>query len=350
MKTKIRYKYSPQLKIYDELMNNWEPYTMFKHPKNFRSKILNTDNFGCRYTEDKNSKYSLFDKKENTKIDEVAIFGGSTAFGVGSTKDSKTISSIISDNSNFQVYNMGFRAYNNFQELTLFNQIYNKFKNLKHLIFVSGFNDIFLSNYIENNYNSETSPFYFQSEFENRMNFPHNSFYKKFLFYFLPKNVRSKINWISDDKDLILKKIFKNKSYNHDGIKYDWKKNYEKNLKIWNILSKNLGFKTLFVLQPFFQWIDKNPSIEEQKIFEELKNNNSQKVISSLMSIKKDNYNEAIFFFREVCKKNNISFLDMNKLISQNESINKWLFVDSIHLNDYGYEFIAKNILNYLND
>ena len=79
----------------------------------------------------------------------MAIFGGSTAFGVGSTKDSKTISSIISDNSNFQVYNMGFRAYNNFQELTLFNQIYNKFKNLKHLIFVSGFNDIFLSNYIE---------------------------------------------------------------------------------------------------------------------------------------------------------------------------------------------------------
>ena len=103
----------------------------------------------------------FFDKKENTKIDEVAIFGGSTAFGVGSTKDSKTISSIISDNSNFQVYNMGFRAYNNFQELTLFNQIYNKFKNLKHLIFVSGFNDIFLSNYIENNYNSETSPFIF---------------------------------------------------------------------------------------------------------------------------------------------------------------------------------------------
>ena len=80
-------------------------------------------------------------------------------------------------------------------------------------------------------------------------------------------------------------------------------KNYEKNLKIWNILSKNLGFKTLFVLQPFFQWIDKNPSIEEQKIFEELKNNNSQKVISSLMSIKKENYNEAIIFLEKYVKK-----------------------------------------------
>ena len=68
---------------------------MFKHPKNFRSKILNTDNFGCRYTEDKNSKYSLFDKKENTKIDEVAIFGGSTAFGVGSTKAQRLLAQLF---------------------------------------------------------------------------------------------------------------------------------------------------------------------------------------------------------------------------------------------------------------
>lgn len=350
MKTKIRYKYSPQLKIYDELMNNWEPYTMFKHPKNFRSKILNTDDFGCRYTENKSSKYSLFNKNETRKIDEVAIFGGSTAFGVGSTHDSKTISSIISENSNYQVYNMGFRAYNNFQELTLFNQIYTKFKNLKYLIFVSGLNDIFLSHYIENNHNLESPPFYYQYEFENRMNFPHHSFYKKLLFYSLPRNLRSKINWISDDKDIILKKVFKNNNYNYNRIKYDWKKNYEKNLKIWGILSKNLGFKILFVLQPFFQWVDKNPSIEEQKIFEELKNSNSQKVIHALMSIKKQSYNEAIIFFKEVCEKNNISFLDMNKLINQSESSNKWFFVDSLHLNDYGYDFVAKNILNYLND
>ena len=350
MKTKIRYTYSPQLKIYDELMNHWEPYTMFKHPKNFRSKILNTDNFGCRYTEDKSLKYSLFDKNETRKIDEIAIFGGSTAFGVGSSQDSKTISSIISDNSNYQVYNMGFRAYNNFQELTLFNQIYNKFKNLKNLIFVSGFNDIFLSHYIENNQNLDTPPFYFQYEFENRMNFPHHSFYKKLLFYSLSKNIRSKINWISDNKDVILKKIFKNNKVNNDHVKYDWKKNYEKNLKIWSILSKSLSFKILFVLQPFSPWVDKNPSKEEQKIFEELKNNNSQKVINSLMSIKKESYNEATFFFKQTCEKNNISFLDMNKLISSNKNSNKWFFVDSLHLNDYGYDFMAKNILNYLND
>ena len=62
-------------------------------------------------------------------------------------KISKTISSIISDNSNFQVYNMGLELITIFQELTLFNQIYNKFKNLKHLIFVSGFNDIFVQLY-----------------------------------------------------------------------------------------------------------------------------------------------------------------------------------------------------------
>ncbi len=40
----------------------------------------------------------------------------------------------------------------------------------------------------------------------------------------------------------------------------------------------------------------------------------------------------------------------MNKQISQNKFSNKWFFVDSLHLNDYGYDFVAKNILNYLND
>ena len=350
MKTKFRYKHSPQLRIYDQLMNNWEPYTMFKHPRNFESKTLNTDDFGCRYTQDKNSKYSLFNKNELRKINEVAIFGGSTAFGVGSSQDSKTISSIISDHSNFQVYNMGFRAYNNFQELTLFNQIYNKFKNLKHLVFVSGFNDIFLSEYIEIKNNLESPPFYFQSEFDNKMNFPHNSFYKKILFYSLPKNLRSKIDWISDNKDSILRKILNHKKQNYEVAKYNWKKNYEKNLIIWNILSKNLGFKILFVLQPFFPWVDKNPSTEEQEIFEELKSINSQKVISSLLSIKKESYNEAAFFFKEVCEKNKISFLDMNKQISQSKNSDKWFFVDSLHLNDYGYDFLAKNILDYLDD
>tara|TARA_B100000902_G_scaffold399921_1_gene473652 strand:+ start:7585 stop:8637 length:1053 start_codon:yes stop_codon:yes gene_type:complete len=350
MKAKIRYKHSPQLKIYDQLMNNWEPYTMFKHPRNYKSKTLNTDDFGCRYTEDKNSKYSLFNKNDSKQSIEVAIFGGSTAFGVGSSQDSKTISSVISAHSNFQVYNMGFRAYNSFQELTLFNQIYNKFENLKHLVFVSGFNDIFLSEYIEIKNNLETSPFYFQSEFENKMNFPHNSFYKKLLFYILPKNLRSKINWALDDKNSIFKKIFNNKKKDYKVVKYNWKKNYEKNLKIWNILSKNLGFKILFVLQPFFPWTDKDPSIEEQEIFEELKKNNSQKVIRSLLSIKKESYDEAAFFFKEICEKNKISFLDMNKQISQNKFSNKWFFVDSLHLNDYGYDFVAKNILNYLND
>ena len=81
-----------------------------------------------------------------------------------------------------------------------------------------------------------------------------------------------------------------------------------------------------------------------------IKSNNSQKVISSLMSIKKENYNEAIIFFTEVCKKNNISFLDMNKIISQNEPINKWLFVELFILMIMDMNLWRKNILNYLND
>ena len=63
MKTIIRYKYSPQLKVYDQVMNSWEPYTMFIQPKKFYSNIFNTDYFGSRFTQEDKSKYSLFEQK-----------------------------------------------------------------------------------------------------------------------------------------------------------------------------------------------------------------------------------------------------------------------------------------------
>lgn len=350
MNTKSRYKYSPQLKTYDSLMNDWEPYTMFRQPNNIKSKVLNTDITGMRYTKENNFNYSLFDDKITNKHEQIAIFGGSTAFGVGSTQDSKTISSIVALNSKYKVYNLGFRAYNNFQELIVFNQIYNKFKDLKYVVFVSGFNDIFLSKFIHENISLVSSPFYFQSEFKERMNYPNNSFLKKILYNFLPLSKRSKINWVTDDKRKIFKKLFINNNFTNVSKNYDWKKDYQKNLKIWNILSEKLNFKMLFLLQPFINWVDKKLSKEEKEILEELKMNNSQRVINALNSINKNEHQDASNFFKDNCKKNNIKFIDLNKQIHESNFDNKWFFVDSLHLNDYGYEFVAKNIIENLND
>ena len=44
---------------------------------------------------------------------------------------------------------------------------------------------------------------------------------------------------------------------------FNWREKYDHNFKIWNILSKNLNFRIIFVLQPFINWILKELSKEE---------------------------------------------------------------------------------------
>ena len=89
----IRYKLCPQMRIYDQLRYNWLPNVMFCQEPNYRSEILNTDKYGLRFNSKKDSinHQSIFET-ETKKYNDILI-GSSTAFGVGSTSDEKTISS-----------------------------------------------------------------------------------------------------------------------------------------------------------------------------------------------------------------------------------------------------------------
>ena len=353
MITNIRYKLSPQLKIYDEIQNDWKPYVMFKQPSYIDNNVIKTDSFGLRYTVEKKNQisYTLFDhkkKKEGKK--QIAVIGGSTAFGVGASDNSNTISSNLASISNDEIFNLGFRAFNHFQELIMFQQVLHKFSNLKTVVLFTGFNDIFLSKYIEY-FDENNVPFYFESEFNNRMNYPMNSFLRKLLYNILPKSSSRRINWINDSKKLIFKKIFSNHSESLKNVKTDnWKKKYEENFKIWKILSKNLNFKIVFVLQPFINWIQKGLSKEEQLIQEELKKNNSEKVVKTLNLIKKNEHTDTALFFKKICENNNFKFVDMNQIINDKTYQNKWFFVDSLHLNDYGSYEVAKNLSKFIHD
>ena len=43
-----RYSLTSQMREYDKLGHIWRPYVMFAQQQNFRSPIVNTDNFGLR--------------------------------------------------------------------------------------------------------------------------------------------------------------------------------------------------------------------------------------------------------------------------------------------------------------
>ena len=69
MKIKNRYRFSPQLKVYDKLKLSWTPYVMFKQDKNITNNFVNTDGYGFRYTDNLNEKkYTLNTKKKTNNI------------------------------------------------------------------------------------------------------------------------------------------------------------------------------------------------------------------------------------------------------------------------------------------
>ena len=51
-------------------------------------------------------------------------------------------------------------------------------------------------------------------------------------------------------------------------------------------------------------------------IYEELNVNNSKKVIKTLLSMQKKEYEDAASFFKEVCSKYKFNFFDTNQLIN----------------------------------
>ena len=95
--TNLKHQNFPQMKAYDEMPpGEVTPFAMLKGPSNFASKEINTDQEGFRFSsfDGKEKSFCNFDTSEFLNI----IIGGSTAFGVGSSSDELTLSSMLMKN------------------------------------------------------------------------------------------------------------------------------------------------------------------------------------------------------------------------------------------------------------
>ena len=91
-------KYSPELDTYYDMGYIWNSFLMFFHPPEYKSKYVNTDELGFRYTIFETKKYFVNSSKKNFSDFENVSFlvGGSTLFGNGASSDDKTIPSLLS--------------------------------------------------------------------------------------------------------------------------------------------------------------------------------------------------------------------------------------------------------------
>ena len=87
MSLKEKYDIVPYMETYDRLINRWRPFVMHSNQPNYTSKVVNTDRHGFRLTHNKDGNVIEFDTKDPVNI----FIGGSTAFGVGATKDEMTL-------------------------------------------------------------------------------------------------------------------------------------------------------------------------------------------------------------------------------------------------------------------
>ena len=161
MNKDFKYNLNPQWKTYDRIGYQWLPFIMFSQTPNFRSDVLNTDNKGFRYnSKDLTQKDSIFDTDNKDNI--TLLLGGSFTFGAGATLDENTISGYLTK-SGINCLNLSGSAHVGFQELiSIFSNI-NLIKNVKEIIFISGINDLYLSDFFGINY---PDSFYFNSEFK----------------------------------------------------------------------------------------------------------------------------------------------------------------------------------------
>jgi len=315
---------------------------MFNQTPNFRSDVLNTDNRGFRYNS-KNliQKNSIFETVNKDKV--TLLSGGSFTFGAGATLDQNTISGYLS-RSGINCLNLSGSAHIGFQELiSIFSNI-NLIKNVKEIIFISGINDLYLSDFFGTNY---PDSFYFNSEFKQNMNKKKINF-KKRIFKFFINNFYSNIIDDSNIDDLKREDFYKflrssefRKTFQKsDTIKLSMEEKLDRNFIIYNMLGSYFNCKISFYLQPALNW-SKEKSKEEQQLFDYTNQFFKEKTIFFNKLFSEENYNYFKNLLIKVSKRNNVSFFDLNEYFRQNLKKEDWIFLDSVHINDNGNKLIS---------
>ena len=325
---KERYLIAPQMQSYDQITCDYRPFVMFFNRANFSSKFVNTDDLGFRLNslDDKIKKITNFFNCKEVSI----VIGGSSVFGFGATSDEKTISSQLSKKTNHIFLNFGATAFNSKQEILLFLNFFKKYKKIKNVIIISGANDIFL-NLLNNQ--DEWGDFFFKNK------------YSKIYDSYKKRN-RISHNLINYFESIFNKKTKKLSENNKNSINYkNVETNYDEIFSLWKTLSDAYKFNLKFFLQPIPSWLNKPLSIEEKKLFNILDNSNDTAHINLKQLSSIDNYNNFLSILEKVSKKNNVDFIDLNKELLDIKNINKWLFVDRVHMTNQGYEELAEIVL-----
>ncbi|MDP3706270.1 MAG: hypothetical protein Q8R24_10280 [Legionellaceae bacterium] len=346
------YRITPQLKEYDEFMYlgvRWLPYTMFFHHKNYKSEVINTDDYGFRYTHHQNHRYSMANFPADKPVN--LIIGGSTALGTGTTSDLFTVPSALSGFTDEIWLNLGGRGYNATQELILFLMHQHRFKKINQVILLSGANTLTLEG-LPDHLACEHGRYYYSYEFQHYMEAYNTDLHRRKNSYAsgvskANNSIFQRIkkycnNLLNDENPTEIILTDENIDMSQRILRAAWVTT--NTLKQWQQLLTPFGAEISYVLQPISSWTKEGFTPEEEDMFSAIDccANNFWRLFGKLCAKELHHpYRDAI---KKECNEMAIKFVDMNDSLKNSPIINQTFFVDHLHFNDAGYVEVARLI------
>ncbi|MEK9657768.1 MAG: hypothetical protein VW378_05280 [bacterium] len=342
----------------------WRPHVSFFASTHYNKKHVSTDSKGFRQTYIKDSLIKL----DNMATQPINIMlGGSVTFGAGASSDKKTIPSYLNNidlDDQSKWVNFGANGFTGGQELILFMMYRHLFQNIKRVILFSGYNDIRIF-FMSDKYNNDFGTVHHASLFRKTFvpNIEHSfisrvirklidSFYSKEIKkYGIDMNtikLKPLINFLR--KKITYKQL---QQTTHQSAFYkiqDHKKEVKNiiqpiknNFSNWEILSKQLGFEIIYIMQPYYKWCNKKLTKEEQELID------LYHIRRKRDGVVKDDMDENLYKWYQaemtkICQTHNIMFFDMNQELKKYDIKNEWIFWDTQHMTDRGNEICARVI------
>ncbi len=300
-----RYQIIPSLADSDQLGFEWYPYIMRRSLPNYQSRTLNTDEFGFRRCL-KKERLLDFDDVTNFQGPIGVISGNSTAYGIGASSDESTIPSALNGLIPQMLwYNFSHRASNLSQERINLDQYAPC--NVKYVVFVSGGNNLVVT-LLNQGGGRYVAPFVGEPQF-------------CLLNTHRPQGTITDQNPMPRRYELMLEVM-------------------ARDLMLIAQRGNAMGWKCLFMLQPFAAWCDRKFSAEEIKLIEIWDDHPSLLHAVHKPDILVPWKNRFVNDVSSLCNSAGLEFLDLNS--SDKFLSGKWIFADRVHLTDEGNRLIAE--------
>jgi hypothetical protein len=302
---------------------NWLPYVMYFHPYGYRSKTVNTDEIGFRYSDARGERLSVGNLRDRAAVRLIA--GSSTVFGIGASADRHTLASRMTerDDRGAPWINFGGRSFNSTQELMLFVLHRHRLPKVEEIVLFSGFNNLGLAR-LPASLRMDHGAFFMCRDFFDAMaRKKPSSFTTWFRRAAAPAEpIPTLQDQIDYATDLTLR-----------------------HLDVWRALAADLGAPLTFVLQPLANWVREAGSPEEQALFGELdKVGQFSEAYGDILT--PASYRAYATRLREGAGVLGVPFVDMAEVIAQAVRPDQWVFVDRIHFTDEGHDFVSQLLLD----